>query len=244
MAIPIVEIVLGTASPVGEGVNAAIRAIVRYPDMTIRAGIVKQMAPEGVAAEVFCALLLRGWGLSVPDAAIVASPFAFVSIDIGHPNLKQRIGWTDGLPPAAQQVLEQWGCRLVSGFTETPLALAVDEAIDNRDRNLGNILWDGSNVAWIDHERALGAVLQPDLNKLAAMTLAAGNHDQVQRAAIGISLTLGAQAVSDATRECGHLPETAQFAVAVSARLSGLANRILSRFPQPPSLFSVAGVNP
>jgi len=242
MVIPVVEIVEGTETPVGVGVNAAVRAIVRYPDATIRAGIVKAMAPASVAAEVFCALVLRGWGLSVPDAAIVASPFAFVSIDVGYPNLKQRIGFVSGLPPAVQLALESWGAKLVSEFAETPLALAADEAIENRDRNFGNILWDGSNVAWIDHERALGVVTQPDQNKLAQMTVVAGNHDQVQRAAVALALTLVPQVVATASAECGHLPETAQFVANVSARLSHLANLVLARFPQPPGLFNAPGV--
>lgn len=238
MPIPVVTVVAGTETPVGDGINRPIRVVVRFDDQSVRAAIVKQMPPAGVAAEAFCALLLRGWGLTVPDPAIVSSPFSFASLDTGYPNLKQRIGWSDALPLAVKTVLEHQGAKLVAGFAETPRALAADEAIDNRDRNLGNILWDGSTVAWIDHERALGLIPQADTNKLAAMSIMAGDSTSIQKAAIGISLSLGAQAIADAEQECGAMPEAATFAAAVSVRLSGLANRVLARFPQPPGLFN------
>jgi hypothetical protein len=236
MPIPLVTVVSGTETPVGDGVNRPVRAIIRYADQTVRSAIVKQMAPECVAAEAFCALLLRGWGLMVPEPAIVAAPFAFVSIDVGYPNLKQRIGWSDGLPSQVRALLEQHGSKLVAGFSDTPRALAADEAIDNRDRNLGNILWDGSSVAWIDHERALGIVPQADVNKLAIMAILSGNHLGIQQSAVGIALSLGAQAILDAGNECGTMPEVAAFAASVTAGLAGLAKRVLDRFPHPADL--------
>lgn len=238
MPISIVTIVPGTEQPAGEGINRPVRAVLRYPDQSVRAGYVKQMAPASVAAEAFCALLLRGWGLNVPEPALIASPFAFVSIDAGYPNLKQRIGWSDSLPASVKGLLEQHGARLVAGFADTPRALAIDEVIDNRDRNLGNILWDGSTVAWIDHERSLGVVPQADANKLALMALMSGDPSGVQRSAIGISLALGAQAVHDASQECDAMPEVVAFAASISARLPGLAQRVLARFPQPPDLLT------
>ena len=85
MPIPLVTIVQGTQQPAAEGVNRPLRAVLRFPDQSVRAGYVKPMAPACVAAEAFCALLLRGWGLNVPEPAIVADPFAFVSIDAGYP---------------------------------------------------------------------------------------------------------------------------------------------------------------
>lgn len=244
MPIEVVDLVPGTETPVGDGVNAAVRALVRYPDGSLRAAIVKQMPAESVAAEAFCAILLKGWGLSVPDAAIVRLPLAFASLDVGYPNLKQRVGWSAALPPAAVIALESWGAKLVASFSETPRALAADEAIDNRDRNLGNILWDGTEVAWIDHERSLGVVALPDVNKLAVMALMSGGHVQVQQAAIAISLTLGHQAATDANAECAALPEAAPYAALVAGRLVGLAQRVLARFPQPPGLFGNNGGAP
>ncbi len=219
MTVPIVAIIEGSERAVGEGVNRPIRCLVRLPDNTLRAAVVKRINPEGVAAEVFCALLLRAWGLGVPEPAIVqADQIAFASIDSGFPNLKQRIGWQDHLPAPLKNALAMHGARIVAGFEDTPRALAVDEAIANRDRNLGNILWDGQNVAWIDHERALGLGSDPDENKLAAMVVAANVElDKIQMAAVSISMSLGAQAIADARSECTDL-NVAGFAAQVSSR--------------------------
>lgn len=237
MSIETVTIVSGTESPVGDGINCPVRCIVRFPDHSIRNAIVKRLTAQGVAAEAFCALLLRGWGLSVPQPALVAGEIAFASLDVGYPNLKQRIGWSENLPAVIKHVMTIHGARLVAGITETPRALAVDEAIENRDRNLGNILWDGSNVAWIDHERAFGLGPEPDGNKLATMIVGSGvDYSGVQAAAVAVSLSLGAQAVSDAESDCGEL-DVDNFAAQVTARLGPLAGRVLQRFPQPDDLF-------
>ena len=243
MVLHTVNLVPGTETPVGEGINRPSRCVVRFPDLSTRAAILKRLTPQGVAAEVFCALLLRGWGLSVPEPAIVngvsGASIAFGSIDAGYPNLKQTIGWSDSLSDPVKNILIDRGSRLVSGFTETPKALVADEAIDNRDRNLGNILWDGTNVAWIDHERALGLSSDSDANKLAVMSIMSGNHMPIQRAAVAISLALGSQAIIDASAACGcSLSDTTGFVTHVSTRLPALAARVLDRFPQPTSLFN------
>lgn len=239
MPIPIVSIVPGTETPAGDGINRPNRCLVRFPDQTIRGAIVKYLEPEGVAAEVFCATLLRAWGLSVPEPAVVQAPrLAFASMDIGYPNLKQRIGWSESLPENVKRALELHGARLVAGFPETPRALAVDEAIENRDRNLGNVLWDGTNVAWIDHERALGRIPMPDLNKLVLM-VQASSADQaaVQTAAVAVALTLAHQAIEQAEGDCGD-HEVASFAAAVAGRMAHLATSVIQRFPQPVDLFN------
>lgn len=206
----------------------------------MRRAIVKNLSPQGVAAEVFCALLLRAWGLTVPEPAIVASPMAFASMDTGYPNMKQRIGWSDSLPAAVSSALQARGAELVSHFSETPLALAVDEAIENRDRNLGNILWDGENVAWVDHERALGVIPMQDTNILAVMAQMSSNAENVRSAAVAISLTLAQTAVKQAEAECSGHVDAIAFVTAVSTKLKGLAQAVLNRFPTPPDLLQAA----
>ena len=237
MSISIVTLVSGTEQSVGDGITAPVRCLVRYPDQSLRPAIFKRLEPEGVAAEVFCALLLRGWGLLVPDPAIVlGDSIGFASIDVGYPSLKQKIGWSSTLPPQVRLILEHSGAKLVAGFADTPKAISVDEAIDNRDRNLGNLLWDGSTVTWIDHERCFGRENLPDINKLVGLVLASGlDHSEIQRAAIGIALTLGRQVIKDAEAACGTL-SVANFATEVSSRLGPLATKVLQRFPQPQDL--------
>ena len=238
MSLPVVAVVSGTETPIGEGKTKPIRCLVRFEDKSIKAAVVKHLSPQGVAAEAFAALLLRGWGLNVPEPAIVTQPvLAFASLDTGYPNLKQRLGWSESFPPQVKAVLETSGVRLVAGFLDTPRALAADEAIDNRDRNLGNILWDGSNAAWIDHERALGVVADADVNKLVLMVLAAGDHKGVEAAAVAIALSLGPQVVADADADCALL-DVSGFAQKVTSRLGPLATKVLQRFPQPNDLFA------
>lgn len=238
MSIETVAVVPGTETPVGDGINRPVRCIVRFADQSIRAAIVKRLTPDGVAAEAFCALLLRGWGLSVPQPALVAGEMAFASLEVTYPNLKQRIGWSENLPDSVKRALFIQGAKLVSSMGDTPRALSADEAIDNRDRNLGNILWDGSNATWIDHERAFGLGPEPDGNKLATMIVGSGlDCSGIQTAAVAVSLSLGAQVVAEAVGHCDGL-NVSNFAAQVTGRLSLLANRVLQRFPQPADLLS------
>lgn len=239
MELFVVELIAGTETPVGTGVTGAQRGLVRFPDGSVKAAIVKRMETRAIAAECFCSLLLRRWGLNVPKPAIVGSPpIAFACIDVSYPNLLQRVGWSSGLPPQVRAVLEQAAARLVASFTETPLALAADEAIKNLDRNLGNILWNGSEVAWIDHERALGVSPQPmaDMNKLAGLAMMSGEHDRIAAAALTASFTLSASAVDEAERICSAHADTTGFSEVVSQRLQHLGNAVLARFPRPSDL--------
>jgi hypothetical protein len=184
-------------------------------------------------------MLLRRWGLNVPEPAIVGDPpTAFACIDVSYPNLLQRMGWSINLPPEVRSVLEHAAARLVTSFSQTPLALAADEAIKNLDRNLGNILWNGNEVAWIDHERALGVSNEPmpDTNKLANLALMSGEHERISAAAVTASFTLSASAVDDAERICAAYTDTTGFSELVSDRLKRLANAVLDRFPRPNDL--------
>lgn len=239
MELPVVEIIAGTETPVGTGLTGAQRGLVRFPDGTVKAAIVKRMDTRAIAAECFCSLLLRRWGLNVPEPAIAGSPpVAFACIDVTYPNLLQRIGWSTSLPPQVREVLQYAAARLVASFAQTPLALAADEAIKNLDRNLGNILWNGSEVAWIDHERALGVSAEPmvDMNKLAGLAVMSGEHDRIAAAAVTASFTLSAGAVDEAERICSAHADTTGFSNVVSERLQHLGNAVLARFPSPRDL--------
>jgi hypothetical protein len=143
------------------------------------------------------------------------------------------------LPPQVRKVLEREGAKLVAGFAETPLALAADEAVNNRDRHLGNILWDGAATAWIDHDQSFGMGSTEDANKLAILSVMSGDHSRVQKAAVAIALTLADVAIREAERACGSMPEATSFANQVSGRLTTLAATVLKRFPSPPDLFAM-----
>ena len=241
MAIPEVTVISGTESPVGDGVTKPNRCLVRMPDGSVRKAIVKELSTKALAAEIFCAHLLRGWGLSTPEVATVkGSKSALASLDIGYPSLKQQLNFQQSLPGTIKKLLEKKGAVLVASFPETPRAIAVDEAIANRDRNFGNILWDGANVAWIDHDRALDLTNDLDLNRLANFVLISGaDHGKIAASAAACAMQLYASSVADAAKQCSSLG-VSEFGLQVSGRLGRLAQKVLERFPVPDDLLKTS----
>jgi hypothetical protein len=150
--------------------------------------------------------------------------------------LKQRMGFDNSIPDDAKSRLIEICATIVSRFPETPLALVADEAIDNRDRNLGNVLWDGANVAFVDHERAFGLQDDEDRNKLAMMAIHSGEGEQVERAAVSLALTLSGELVREVS-ESGGL-DSQDYADYVAERVKNLATRVLERFPKPVDLLT------
>lgn len=233
------QIVEGSETPVGDGVAGACRSLIRLEDGQLAKAVSKQLDERGCAAEIYCSVLCKGWGLEVPEVAIVTNRAnTIASIDDGYPSLKQRIGWSDNLPPDIKQVLEHHGAHLISSFPDTPTALAVDEAVNNRDRNFGNVLWDGSNVSWIDHERTLGFDKTPDVNLLAEMAVATGNADRVRAAAVAMALALAQEVIDETRAKLMDYALSIEFTSFVSERYKTLSARILDRFPKPPDLLN------
>lgn len=245
-------LVPGTESPVGDGYTGALRCVIQLQDGSQQSAVLKRIPFHGVLAEAFSALLLRAWGLTVPEPFLIRESerqLSFASADATYPSLKQRFG-IDQLPDGPiKNALIDSVCTMVAALPQTPLAMMADEAIDNRDRNLGNILWDGKEETWIDHELALGlAQHHPDANKLALMVSSANNLDAIKASAIAswmaadkfkvtevsnvVAATAGALELNPAT------PPMPDFALLVSQRLASLGNRILSRFPSQQDLFS------
>ena len=145
MKLEVATLVAGSESPAGDGISGALRCVLKLPDKTRRAAVLKRVAMEEVLAEAFSALLLRAWQLPVPEPFLVdeAGTISFASSDVGYPNLKQSLGVT-GLPAGpVRDAVVALAKSIATSLPTSPLAAACDEAIDNRDRNLGNILWDG-----------------------------------------------------------------------------------------------------
>jgi hypothetical protein len=242
MEIQIATIVRGTETPAGDGNSGALRCIVRLPDGTKRSAILKRGSIGEIMAEAFSAVLLRKWSLPVPPPFLIdeGGTLAFASADVGYPNLKQSLG-LDSVPEgAARDAAIRVSVALACGLPTTPLATACDEAIDNRDRNLGNILWDGSAEAWIDHALSLGHGSQlQDTNKLCEMALLIGEEDRLQRGAIANALLLDrdAPASIDVVLTPFGMP-TNGVASLIAARLNSIGNRLVARFPRPMDLFA------
>lgn len=248
MQLQTATVIAGSETYAGDGLTGAMRCIIVLPDGTRRAAILKRGPVGEIAAEAFSALVLSAWGLPVPEPFLVSEITgpSFASSDVGYPNLKKRLA-LDSLPDgpakdAARLIAVQLAVRLPT----TPLAAVADEAIDNRDRNLGNILWDGQTEAWIDHALALGEhpANYPDRNKLCDMAQMVGEHDRVGRAAVGQALAIGSAPLISASDAMPIGLQHKDYSAYVAVRLSDLAVRLLNRFPKPADLLTNANQYP
>lgn len=233
------RLIAGTESPAGDGITGAVRCVIEDDQGNKHTAILKTGSLQEVAAEVMASLLLSGWGLQVPRPYLVLreNELCFASADVGYPNLKKRLNWV-GLPPEAQHAMELWASKLVCTFQSMPLATACDEAIDNRDRNIGNILWDGLEEVWIDHAYSLGVGNLPNVNKLCNMAIVAGVTDQIQRGAVAASLTLDRTLPNAVGNELRGTPaELPELLANVTRKLSAIGEALIARFPQPADLF-------
>lgn len=234
------EVVKGTERPIGIGVTGAMRCTARVNGSMV-AAILKRGPKEHIVAEAFCAMLLRAWGLNVPPSYLVESEegLAFASADIGYPNLSQRLG-IDVLQqdsPEYEAALVV-ACKLICSFPSAPLAATADEAIDNRDRNIGNVLWDGVTEVWIDHAHALGNAkdTMADANKLCMMAIASGVKESFSRSAIAAWLVLDRDAPKSASDGILDLADMNEPVRSICQRLTVMGNRLLNRFPSAPDL--------
>lgn len=228
----------GTEVAVGEGTMDAIRCILEDEQGKKIRVVLKDCSQEYVAAEAIASLLLSGWGLPVPQPYLTLKQgkLCFASADVGYPNVLKFVGWSENHPPQAQLVLGQIAARIVLGLSSSSLAMACDEAIDNRDRNLGNVLWDGARESWIDHAYCFGLGLeQGNDNKLCAIAKAAGLD--------------GAGALSAAMAMNRDLPEVVRELIRgsdidspsyldlVVDKLNKIGVSLSARFPKPNDLF-------
>ena len=236
------ELVAGSETPAGDGISGALRCVIRLPDGTQKAAVLKRGPMEDIAAEVFSALLLRAWLLPVPDAFLVVdgTALSFGSADTGYPNLKQVLS-LNALPEGpARDAAIAVAMMVATSLPTAPLAAACDEAIENRDRNLGNVLWDGQAEAWIDHALALGRGHgQPDQNLLCRMVAGKPDQERFVRSAVAQALLLDRAFPDDAEGVMAGTPVgTHGHAFFVSSRLASLGNRLVARFPAAADLLS------
>ncbi|MGJ4804446.1 hypothetical protein [Luteimonas sp. SDU82] len=244
MAVQWATVVAGTETPAGDGSTGAMRCILKLPDHSLVAGFLKKDPVEMVFAEVLAAILLKDWGLPVPSPYLVrdGSDVWFASADVGYPNLKKRMA-IDSLPPGNPAYPAAIACAVQMALTlpSAPLAAVIDEAIDNRDRNLGNILWDGSEEVWIDHAHAFGLGASAgfvDVNKLCAMAVNSGDHAKFMEAVIQQWPDIGVAAVQAGQEHVAELHDVEAWCDLVSTRLATIGMRLVNRFPPPDDLLA------
>lgn len=238
------ELIPGTESSADDGISGAARCTLRVKGRPV-AAYLKRGPRTRVLTEAFCAVLLSGWGLRVPQPYLVrdGSELAFASADATYPNLSRRLG-IHALTAGTQEheIALRLASALACSLRGAPLAAVADEAIANVDRNLQNILWDGIDEAWIDHEYSLdnrGAL--PDANKLCDMACLCAAHESMSQAAIAqwtaADRAMPHRAADTVAALAGDMAAEAQF---VCDRLNGLGQRLLARFPKPDDLLSGA----
>ncbi|MFC3626721.1 hypothetical protein ACFOKJ_11370 [Vogesella amnigena] len=239
MQIERTTLIPGTEQSLGEGNSKPFRAQVRLSTGGIITVICKRLEQHKIAAECFAALVLRGWGISTPAPCLVlaGNEVLYGSQDAAYPNLKQRLGWSDHLPDQYKEKLIVAAATLLASWSQTGVVVAADEAIHNVDRHIGQVLWDGGEPVWVDHDQSLGVADLPDRNKLALLLSACGLHNQVQTSAVSHALTLSDNGLLEAAESAAEAG-TYQFAEFVANRLPALASRVVARFPQPNDLFA------
>ncbi|MGE0049448.1 MAG: hypothetical protein AB7T01_11030 [Acidithiobacillus sp.] len=174
------EIIPGTEQPLSDGVTAPVACVAIIDGERLRV-VAKRIPQPAIEAEYLCAVLLREWGVAVPEPALLTDQQGatlFGSIHTNYPNLKQRL--FDEVPPELQNRLHEIAANIVCSWDDAPTALAADELIANGDRNPGNLLWDGGDDhAYIDHERCLGLV-PSEKNILAILALASEKRSHME----------------------------------------------------------------
>ncbi|MNJ42040.1 hypothetical protein D3C77_369900 [compost metagenome] len=229
------ELIKGTERPTGIGITGAMRCTVRASG-TVLGAVLKRGSREEIVAEVFCAILLRSWGLNVPDSYLVDldGELAFASTDAGYPNLSQRIGLNvipEGTPE--YDAIVKQACYLICSLPSAPLAAVADEAIENFDRNFGNVLWDGATEAWIDHAMSLGngSSKMADANKLCMMAAHIGESEGFSRSSLAAWMLLDRSSPGSAGSAIKSIADLDEPVKDICSKLSTMGNRILARFP-------------
>lgn len=229
------ELVRGTERPLGIGMSGAMRCTIRVSGKV--AGAILKKGPRAeIVAEAFCAILLRSWSLNVPDSYLIDidGELAFASADAAYPNLSQRIGLNlipEGTPEYDAVVRQ--ACHLICNLPSAPLAAIADEAIDNRDRNFGNVLWDGATEAWIDHAMSLGngASQMVDANKLCIMATHANQSENFSRSALAAWMLVDRSTPGTAGAAIKAIADLDVPVKDICTKLSTMGNRLLARFP-------------
>lgn len=108
---------------IGEGITEPCRAIVRIDGADI-AVILKELPLPAVAAECFAALLLREWGLNVPEPVLVDvnGVLAFGSAELIYPSLHQKFQYAL-IPAELQHQVHTQMANIIRQWKQTRLLL-------------------------------------------------------------------------------------------------------------------------
>ena len=234
---------LPDSEPVGTGINSARRGLVVTRTDQIQV-IFKKLSEPELAAEIFCADLARNLGLPAPEPILLYDPVAgeilYGCVDLEYPNSLRAFNITPPTyNPAARKILEQ----ALLAWPKINEVAAFDEWIDNRDRNLGNLLFVGpKEFAIIDHGKALDIdpsyPSQNVLCKLLAADCASTKEVRAllrtlfrESAAFDIMNVEATRASLESTGIATHTDSAERFFDFVENRLADLNTHLRNRFP-------------
>lgn len=145
-----------------QNINPTFKAHVKtHSEITV--AYVKLIPPREIYVECVCAVVGRSLGLPIPKPIIVkVDNSCFNQIPEGQYQL--AFGSEDSVYPSFRRCATDKDALLkLEQFKKTIDVGVFDEWIGNDDRNVGNILYDGSDdFVFIDHGLALNKELEAD----------------------------------------------------------------------------------
>lgn len=144
-----------------QNVNPTWRSHIRTHEK-ITVAFVKRIPFRELYIESVCALLGKNLGLPIPQPFIVQITHECFN-EIPEGQFELAFGSEDaGYPSFRRYAQSQEAFERLKEFSKTTDIGIFDEWIANYDRNVGNILYDGTdNFSFIDHEHALPLTLKP-----------------------------------------------------------------------------------
>lgn len=161
--------------------NPVLKTIVVFDDDGSRGTVyVKQLRPEVTANEILASLIGRSLGIMIPDPCVVVLDGRLVG-DMSKP-CEKYFGCNAIEASGFEQFLDNEDSfnRFISDYEKSFDVAVFDEWIFNDDRNTGNLIIDGKDIWFFDHDQCLPPDADPE-------KLSRGNNifDIIQKAYSG-----------------------------------------------------------
>lgn len=226
--------------PIGQGINDAVRGFADLGTGRDDPVVAKFLQVEEILAEAFCSYLCRLSGMKSPEPLILrcqsTNRDVFATIDLEHPNFAHYLDLTD----------PRWEaecCRRILAWPGATATIAFDEWVNNRDRNIQNLVWLGvDDYALIDHGKSLGVDSSYRDQNIIAQFVVNGTvsdvktRERIANEAVVFAKKVFSTAIADDTRAeiAPILTDRTildRFVGFVSHRLSCIESLIRNRFP-------------
>lgn len=141
--------IISDSELIGDGVNKSFKCIACCDDEEYPV-VAKYIKGMEILKELICAILGRLINLPIPEPILLLDQhdvFCFGSLDIGHPNLFHKLNIQDPHYIEFHSIIKSWSALESASF--------FDEFIINPDRHSGNLLYNGRDIAMIDHDLSM-----------------------------------------------------------------------------------------